>query len=113
MQAGTSSERSTVHLARQERNMKTIDCRTVFLDLNIINFYCNLKPGLILMIISGLHIGWGIWRTTFLDLWSETTSSSLLTFIIMAFSLGAFVGGFVGSVLTPILRKNSIYVSFE
>lgn len=93
--------------------IKNINCRIVILRFNVINCYYYLNLGLILMIISGLHIGWGIWRIVFLDLWSASTSASLLTFIIMAWSLGAVVGGFVGAVLTPILRKNFIYVSFE
>lgn len=63
------------------------------------------------MLGSGLHIGWGIWRSGYLGEWNFTITESLFIFMIMAWSLGAFVGGFAGSILTPILRKTSIYVS--
>lgn len=65
------------------------------------------------MIISGLHIGWGIWRTLIYGVWASFISTGLLAFTIMSWSVGAFIGGFIGSALTPILRKNFIYVSSD
>ncbi|KAG4072885.1 hypothetical protein HA402_002628 [Bradysia odoriphaga] len=69
----------------------------------------SVSGGLLLMINSGLHIGWGIWRTDFEGHWIWTVNLSLFIFIIMAWSVGAFIGGFLGSILTPVLRKESIY----
>lgn len=64
------------------------------------------------MLNSGLHIGWGIWRLGILGIWSLLISVGLLIFVLMAWSVGAFIGGFVGAIVTPILKKNVIYVSF-
>lgn len=59
------------------------------------------------MLVSGLHIGWGIWRVGW---WPIRTNMSLRIFAIMVWPLGAICGGFIGSALVPILRKNIIYV---
>lgn len=69
----------------------------------------SVVAGLLLMMGSGLHIGWGIWRS-FFPLWILSVHSSLFIFMIMAWPLGAFIGGFAGSVLTPMLMKKSIYL---
>ncbi|XP_037040395.1 arabinose-proton symporter-like [Bradysia coprophila] len=69
----------------------------------------SVSGGLLLMINSGLHIGWGVWRTDFEGRWIWTVNLSLFIFLIMAWSVGAFIGGFLGAILTPILRKASIY----
>ncbi len=63
------------------------------------------------MMNSGLHIGWGIWRSLFVGVWALNASIGIQIFVIMAWSIGAFIGGFVGSILTRILRKTFIYVS--
>lgn len=65
------------------------------------------------MFNSGLHIGWGIWRATFYGVWAITSSHSLAIFVIMAWSVGAFIGGFVGSIFAPMLWKESFYVSLQ
>lgn len=66
------------------------------------------------MINSGLQIGWAIWRMGgFIGLSSLYSSLGVLIFVTMAWSVGAFFGGFIGSALTPILKKNVIYVSFK
>lgn len=67
--------------------------------------------GLLLMLNSGLQIGWGIWRLGFIGFWSWSLGVHI--FVTMAWSVGAFFGGFIGAVLTPILKKNAIYVSFK
>ncbi|KAJ6649717.1 H(+)/hexose cotransporter 1 [Pseudolycoriella hygida] len=67
----------------------------------------SIIGGLLLMIVSGLHIGWGIWRIFFVAGFSA--SVDLLTFMIITWSLGGFIGAFFGAFLTPILRKNIIY----
>lgn len=64
------------------------------------------------MSVSGLHLGWGIWRLIFHGFWVTNVSQGLLTFTVMAWSLGAFVGGFIGSALMTIWEKKIIYVSF-
>ncbi len=65
------------------------------------------------MLNSGLHIGWGIWRAIFFGVWLISSSIGLQIFVIMAWSVGAFIGGFAGSIATFFLRKDSIYVSIK
>lgn len=65
------------------------------------------------MLNSGLHIAWGLWRVDFEGVWRLFLGMGLLAFMIMAWSVGAFLGGFVGSILTPFIRKNIIYVSSQ
>ncbi|KAG4072894.1 hypothetical protein HA402_002637 [Bradysia odoriphaga] len=69
----------------------------------------SVSGGLLLMINSGLHVGWGVWRIDFEGRWTWSVNLSLFIFVIMAWSVGAFIGGFLGSILTPILRKDVIY----
>lgn len=61
------------------------------------------------MLVSGLHIGWGIWRVSGWPI--RPTNMSLFIFTVMIWPMGAIFGGFIGSALTPVLRKNIIYVS--
>lgn len=65
--------------------------------------------GLLLMLVSGLHIGWGIWRTGEWPI--QATNTSLFHFTIMAWPFGAIFGSFIGSALVTVLRKSIIYVS--
>ncbi|XP_037038001.1 uncharacterized protein LOC119075627 [Bradysia coprophila] len=70
----------------------------------------SIAGGLLLMLGSGLHIGWGIWRSSYYGRWILTANDSIVIFMIMAWSLGAFLGGFAGSIITPMLKKQSIYL---
>lgn len=62
------------------------------------------------MLNSGLHIGWGIWRIVFPGL---SVDFGIFTFILMTWAIGAFFGGFIGSILTSIYRKDVSYVSLK
>lgn len=64
------------------------------------------------MLNSGLHIGWGIWRVLFAGVW-QFTNTGIVIFTLMSWYVGAFLGGFAGAILLPILRKDTIYVSFR
>ncbi|KAG4067418.1 hypothetical protein HA402_009655 [Bradysia odoriphaga] len=65
--------------------------------------------GFLLIIISGMHIGWGIWRLIFNEPWMTALPRPLFIFAKMSWYVTAVVGGFVGSGLVIALRKNIIY----
>ncbi|XP_037033382.1 solute carrier family 2, facilitated glucose transporter member 7-like [Bradysia coprophila] len=67
----------------------------------------SICGGLLLMLVSGLHIGWGIWRT---HGWStHSANMSLLIFSIMTWPIFAICGSLIGSALIIVLRKDIIY----
>lgn len=67
----------------------------------------SICGGLLLMLVSGLHIGWGIWRTSG---WStQSANTSLLIFSIMTWPIFAIFGSIIGSAVVIVLRKDVIY----
>lgn len=76
-------------------------------NLNISSF-----PGISLLIASGLHIGWGIWRAVvFFEPWSLYLSLGMSQFVLMSWYVFAVVGSVVGAILVTKMRKKLIYVS--
>ncbi|KAJ6635934.1 Solute carrier family 2, facilitated glucose transporter member 2 [Pseudolycoriella hygida] len=65
--------------------------------------------GYILLLISGLHIGWGIWRLFFYEPWMPGQPRPLFIFTKMSWYVAAIVGGAIGSGLVTVLRKHIIY----
>lgn len=64
-----------------------------------------------LLFISGLHIGWGIWRTwRTREPWVTFTNPDPIIFIIMSWYVFAVVGGIIGAVLVTNIKKKMIYV---
>lgn len=67
--------------------------------------------GVFLLIVSGLHIGWGIWRNQLIAPWAFQTSQGIIMFALMSWYVFAVIGSIVGAVLVTIIRKKFIYVS--
>lgn len=63
------------------------------------------------MFISGLHIGWGVWRLEIREPWVTFTNLNLIIFIIMAWYISVILGGMIGAALVTNMRKKWIYVS--
>lgn len=70
-----------------------------------------------MLIISGMHIGWTIWRSNFsvlLDRWySPYVNSHLVIFTMTTWFAMAIAGSVLGSFIVPFLEKKIIYVSFH
>jgi len=70
-----------------------------------------LAGGFLLMLSSGIHIGFGLFHWNGIDVaWTRGSSPDLIAFAIVAW----FVGGIVGFTLAPLslkwLAKKKIYV---
>ncbi|KAJ6635935.1 Solute carrier family 2, facilitated glucose transporter member 5 [Pseudolycoriella hygida] len=66
----------------------------------------SITGALFLMLASGIHIAWGIWRS---GVFAIATNMSLLIFSVMVWPIGAIFGGFLGSALIVVLKKSIIY----
>lgn len=70
--------------------------------------------GIILLLISGLHIGWGIWRTILarnMPQFDVKTDMSIL--IISSWYVGAILGSIASAILLYRIKKKFIYVSIS
>lgn len=72
-----------------------------------------------MMIISGMHIGWTIWRfdfTFYQDRWlTHFITIHTLILITLAWFVTAIIGSVVGSLILSMvkIKKKIIYVSFH
>lgn len=67
--------------------------------------------GYLQMLVSGLHIAWGIWRVDFrIESWYRSANGTFI-FIVMSFYVGALIGGIMSGCVVNIWRKQPIYVN--
>lgn len=69
-----------------------------------------LQLGCLQLLVSGLHIAWGIWRVDFKEPWFHSINGVFI-FIIMSFYVGAIIGGIIVGCFIHIWRKQAIYVN--
>lgn len=67
--------------------------------------------GIFLLMVGGLHAGWGVWRIEVREPWLSFTNLNMIIFIMMSWYMFAVIGGLMGAVLVTKLRKKVIYVS--
>ncbi|KAJ6635939.1 Solute carrier family 2, facilitated glucose transporter member 3 [Pseudolycoriella hygida] len=68
----------------------------------------SVVGGLLILLVSGLHIGWGIWRIDFNEPWFQGISGVFI-FIVLSFYVGAIIGGIMTGFIINIWRKQAIY----
>lgn len=68
------------------------------------------KLGYLQLLVSGLHIAWGIWRFDFPEPWFRSTNGVFI-FIILSFYVGSIIGGIMAGFIINIWRKQPIYVN--
>ena len=78
---------------------------------NCILMECLFPLGLLFMLVSGLHIGWGLWTSTDNTKWSDGISDGLAAFVICSWYVAAIFGSILGTILLPLWRRSNIYVS--
>lgn len=70
-----------------------------------------------MLMISGMHIGWTIWRLNYFflqDRWfSSFANLHLIIFTTTAWFAMAVAGSVLGSIIVPLIKKKVIYVSFH
>lgn len=67
--------------------------------------------GLLLLIISGLHIGWGIWRFNYYGDWSYQLHQRLFVGILSSWYIGAIIGCIIGAIGVNYWKTKISYVS--
>ncbi|KAG4076835.1 hypothetical protein HA402_004437 [Bradysia odoriphaga] len=65
--------------------------------------------GICLLLVSGFHAGWGVWRVEVREPWFSFTNLDLIIFIMMSWYVFAVIGCVIGAVLVTRMRKNFIY----
>lgn len=68
------------------------------------------------MVVSGMHIAWGIWRSNFFvieDAWVPNISRDILIFTITSWYITAIFGSLVGSYIMPWQKKKVVYVNTQ
>lgn len=66
------------------------------------------------LLVSGLHIGWGIWRISLTGPWvTDGIDQTSLILILSSWYIGAIIGSIIGTILISKWRKKLIYVSFK
>lgn len=72
----------------------------------------RIFSGVILLLISGLHIGWGIWRTILAkNMPHLNVSLEFSVLILSSWYIGAIAGSIVSAALLTRVKKKTIYVS--
>lgn len=71
----------------------------------------SIFAGIFLLLVSGLHVGWAIWRVEVREPWVSFTNFNVIIFIMMSWYMFAIVGGIIGAVMVTKMRKKFIYVS--
>ncbi len=70
----------------------------------------DIFKGYLQLLVSGLHIAWGIWRLDFNEPWFRRANGTFI-FIILSFYVGALIGGIMAGCIVKIWRKQAIYVN--
>lgn len=63
------------------------------------------------LLVSGLHIGWGIWRIRLSQSWTKEVEHIWVISLLASWYLAAIIGSIVGTMLLSSWRKKNIYVS--
>lgn len=71
----------------------------------------SIFTGIFLLLVSGLHAGWAIWRVEVREPWASFTNLNVIIFIMMSWYMFAVIGGVIGAVMVTKMRKKIIYVS--
>ncbi|KAG4076838.1 hypothetical protein HA402_004440 [Bradysia odoriphaga] len=112
------SSNNVFHTQQQVYHQQIIVENTVRdLDLSYCEFHQKNKPqsnsvagGILLLFVSGMHTGWGIWRIQLTEPWTfNSFDVGLFQFLFMSWFVFAVVGSVVGAVLVTRLTKKSIY----
>lgn len=71
----------------------------------------RLFTAIMLLLVSGLHAGWAMWRIEVREPWASFDNYNVIIFIMMSWYMFAILGGVISAVLVTKMRKKNIYVS--